>query len=125
MVMPMRLPSEVFQLPLWDQLDNAGAGRVARTVEKRLPRPWRLVGVNEHEAGGQKRSVAFFEWKQAEFALVPGGQVLLGYDPSQPPDLTEQDLEDWESARSGFGNLEDYIKTTMTALRQVVLAPFL
>ncbi len=31
--------------------------------------------------------MAFFDWKGAEFALVPGGQALLGYDASHPPDL--------------------------------------
>lgn len=121
----MSLPAEVLHLAFWDQLNNAGAERVARMLENRLPAPWRFVRVQEHEAGGQHRSVAFFEWKEAEFALVPGGQVLLGYDSSQPPDLTEQDWQDWEIVKPHYGNLEDYIKSTMNPLREVALEPFL
>jgi hypothetical protein len=121
----MLLPATISKLALWDQLDTAGADRAARALERRLPAPWRLVGVRDHEAGGQRRSVAFFEWKETEFALVPGGQVLLGYDSSCPPDLTARDLEDWERARYEYGGLEEHLRTTMTPLRQVVLRPFL
>jgi hypothetical protein len=116
---------EFRQMTLWDQLDNAGAEAVAQTLEKQLRAPWRLAHVQRYAAGGQQRSVAFFSWKGAEFALIPGGQVLLGYDPSRPPDLTEQDLEDWKRAESTYGGLEEHIQTTMTPLRQVALAPFL
>jgi hypothetical protein len=121
----MLLPPEILQLTLWDQLDNAGAECVARTLEKRLGSPWSLVRIQQYAAGGQQRSVAFFAWKEAEFALIPGGQVVLGYDPSQPPDLTEQDLVDWTSAESAYGDLAEHIKATMTPLRQVAIAPFL
>jgi hypothetical protein len=121
----MMIPVEVLQLSLWDQLDDAGAERVARAVGELLPTPWRRARVRRHEAGGRGRLVAFFEWKGAEFALVPGGRVLLGYDPSCPPDLTEQDLEDWEVARSEYGELEEHIRATTTAPRWVALSPFL
>src|SRR6478735_4072985 len=102
---PMQIPAEVLQLARWDQLDHAGAESVARALEQRLPMPWRLRCVHEHEAGSQKRSVAFFDWRGAEFALIPGGPVLLGHDPSQMPDVTEKDLEDWENAKSAYGDL--------------------
>jgi hypothetical protein len=84
-----------------------------------------LDRVQRCAAGGQERYVAFFAWKEAEFALIPGGRMLLGYDSAQPPDLTEQDLENWERAESAYGNLAEHIKTTMTALRHVAIAPFL
>jgi hypothetical protein len=119
----MRLPAEVLQLALWDRLDNAAAQRVARTLAPRLPIPWRFLGVREYAAGGQRRAVALFQWNESEFVLIPGGPSRLGYDPLRPPDLTKQDLEDWEKA--GYGNLREYLNTNLTALRETALSPFL
>lgn len=119
----MDLPEEAAHLALWDRLDLAGAERVAHEVARRLPAPWRLIRVQEHEAGGQRRPVAFFRRRKAEFALIPGGEGMLGHDPSHPPDLTEQDLEDWEQA--GYGGLEEYIKGVLVPLHPVTISPFL
>jgi formylglycine-generating enzyme required for sulfatase activity len=121
----MRLPAEVAQLAHWDQLDKASAEQVARALEQRLRATWRLVRVAEYEAGGQRRSVAFFACQGAEFALIPGGPVTLGFDRSSPPDLTEEDWQDWHRARDEYGGLDKHLEETMTPLRRVVLAPFL
>lgn len=123
--MATSFPEEVLELARWDRLDRSGAEHVSRELEERLPAPWRLHRVQEHEAGGQRRFVAFFDWKGSEFALIPGGPVLLGHDPSRPPDLSKRDLEDWARARYEYGNLEEHLETTMTRLRQLILAPFL
>ena len=53
------------------------------------------------------------------------GYNRLGYDPSRPPDLTQQDLEDWEVAEPEYGDLEEHVRATMTPFREVTLAPFL
>jgi hypothetical protein len=119
----VRLPAELLQLALWDRLDHAAAERVAQNLAQRLPAPWRFVRVQEYAAADQRRGVAFFEWNEAEFALIPGGASRLGYDPLRPPDLTAQNLADWE--KSGYGNLGEYLDTTLTPLREIVFSPFL
>jgi hypothetical protein len=119
----MRLPAEVLQLALWDRLDNVGAERVGRTLAQGLSFPWRFLRAQEYAAGDQHRAIALYGWNDAEFALIPGGPSRLGYDPLRPPDLTEQDLENWE--KSGYGNVGEYLNTTLTAPREIALAPFL
>lgn len=121
----MPLPPEVLLLATWDQLDHASAFRFAQTVEKALPPPWRLARVEECQGHDRHRSVAFFGRKDSEFALIPRGEVLLGYDPAFPLELSEQDLEDWERARYEYGDLNEHLQVTMTPLRKVVLKPFL
>jgi hypothetical protein len=118
-------PQAVLPLSLWDQLDHAGAEQAARHLARRLPEPWQFLRVQHHQAGDQQRFVGFFDWKGAEFALVPGGEVTLGYDRSCPPDLAGEDLEDWEIARVVYGDLPAHLGETMTPLRRVVVPPLL
>jgi hypothetical protein len=121
----MHASTTVLELSRWDQLDDAGAEQAARMLEKRLPDPWRFGRVQQHRAGDQDRLVAFFEWREVEFALIPGGPVLLGFDRSLPPDLTEEDLQDWDRAKDEYGELDTHLQETMTPLRCVIIDPFL
>lgn len=113
------------QLRAWDRLDGPGAERAARSVLKVLPVLWRFLRVQYFEVNGQRRFVAFYAREQAEFALIPGGPVTLGYDHSRLPDLTQEDLEDWELAKGEYGDLSKHIDQTMTRLRRVFLGTFL
>jgi hypothetical protein len=90
---------EFLTLPVWDRLDAQTAETVARAVEQCLPEPWTFRRVAWHECGDQKRHVAFFDWNGAEFALVPGGEMTLGYDPEHPFVATTEQQWDWESGR--------------------------
>ena len=119
----MPIPLDIEELSLWDAQDLAGAERLAREI--RLPSGWRFQRVEIAAAGGQQRPVAYFAWKEAEFALIPGGTALLGYDPAHPLELSEQDLEAWAGAEYEYGDLDAHLAETMTTLRQVRVAPFL
>src|SRR5438128_11373069 len=97
------------QLPAWDRLDGPGAELAALNLVKSLPTPWCLLRVQHYEVNDQRRFVALFVRDDREFALIPGGPVTLGYNRSQPPELTEEDLEDWELAKGEEGELKKHI----------------
>jgi hypothetical protein len=122
-----------FALPTldeWDQLDGAEQEEIARRLATWLPSPFRYVEVKRYALGSQEHSVAFFDWTGALFALIPGGEVTLGYDPSQPfiPDSVQ--LRSWrEFADRWLGeqdhDLQAYLVTFLTPIRQVTMQPFL
>ena len=121
----MSLSLELLDLAVWDRLDADGA-------------PARAAGVSSADclppgvwpaSSGMRRPissdfVAFLVWQGAEFALIPGGLVTLGFDRSRPPELTQVDIESWELARSEYGEMTDHLDRTTTPLRQVHIAPF-
>jgi hypothetical protein len=66
------------------------------------------------------RYVAFLRHTDgAEFALVPGGEVVLGYDPSHAPAFDETALESWANsmAEYGFPALAEHLATVMLPRR--------
>jgi hypothetical protein len=124
---------EFLTVPVWDFLDAQTAETVARTVERCLPEPWKFVRLAWHECADQNRHVAFYSWKEFEFALVPGGAVTLGYDPKRPPppagllsdwaeevDAMVADYPDWKDM-----TWERYLGEVLSPLRQVELPPYL
>jgi hypothetical protein len=90
---------EFLTLSVWDHLDAQTAETVARSVERCLPEPWRFLRTAWHECGDQKRHVAFFDRDGAEFALVPGGVVALGYDAADPFEPSAEHQRCWKRGR--------------------------
>src|SRR5215467_15690052 len=82
-------------LSRWDQLPLTEQKEVALAVASRLPEPFQLDGLEIHGLGQQRHRVAFFTWKGARFALIPGGPSTLGYAPGSFHPTTAQ-LESWE-----------------------------
>jgi formylglycine-generating enzyme required for sulfatase activity len=124
---------EFLTLPVWDQFDAAMAEAVARGVERCLPEPWAFARVARHECGGQKRYVAFFDRKGREFALIPGGEITLGYDaarPAPPAGLLDnwyEEAREWAQHYPEWEGItwERYLSDIMSPLRRVQIAPFL
>jgi hypothetical protein len=118
---------EMLTLPVWDRFDASTGEAVARAVERCLPEPWRFVRVTWHEMGDQKRHVAFFDWNGTEFALIPGGEVTLGYDRANPFRPSPEQRRDWQRSRRDFGypTLDRYLKERLAPLRNVLIAPAL
>lgn len=118
---------EFLTLPVWDRLDAHTAETVARTVERCLPEPWKFHRVEWHECGDQQRHVAFFKWKKAKFALVPGGKVTQGYDPKKPFEPTAEQQESWAHSRREyrFPALEQYLAKNLSPLRRALVSPAL
>jgi len=121
---------EFLTLPVWDQLDAQTAETVARAVERCLPDPWKFLRIERHESGDQKRHVAFFDWDNKVFALIPGSEVTLGYDPARPSELPHELVTDWEQyARSHAGweqiTWVKYLTDVLSPVRTVSMHPFL
>jgi hypothetical protein len=65
----------------WDTLDGAQQLLLARQVVEHLPTGYCFVAVQSFRVGAQSHSIALFDVDGARFALFPGGQVTLVYDP--------------------------------------------
>lgn len=127
---------EFLTLAVWDQLDRVTCEMVALALEKCLPEPWKFKDVAWYECGGQKRWVAFYTWKkpgrfqEATFALIPGGEVELGYDPKRPHKIPQRMIDDWNAElRQYYPDQNISWETTIVAglspLRNVALEPYL
>jgi hypothetical protein len=117
-------------LEQWDALEGAQRHRLARQVAERLPTGFRFVAVQSFRLGTQSHSVALFDFDGARFALIPGGQATLGYDPVRPFVPDAEQLMSWKSFAGRWLHEPDYDLTTylrrfLTPLRQVALKPFL
>lgn len=102
------------------------AEKAARARALVLPRGLRFVGVEPVESFGRTGHAALFALRERRFALVPGGEVRLGYRPDRLA-LTDDDRESYAFSRDGFGlpPLSDYLTDVLTPARTVVLAPYL
>src|SRR5690348_17722014 len=74
--------ADLWDLRRWDALAPARREAVARSVAARLPESFRFAGMATHTLGDQTHTLAFFDRGGARFALIPGAEVTLGYDPA-------------------------------------------
>ena len=74
--------ADLADLQRWDGLAPERREAVARAVAARLPGSFRFAGMATHTLGDQTHTLAFFDRDGARFALIPGGEVTLGYDPA-------------------------------------------
>jgi hypothetical protein len=118
---------EFLQLSYWDQFTAREAAAVGRALARCLPAPWVFAGVEHHAMGDQQRQVAFFTWQGARFALIPGGEVTLGYDRSRPFMPDAENLAEWQSLsqRETDADWAAFLDRCLTPLRRVTFAPFL
>jgi hypothetical protein len=117
-------------LDQWDALESAQQQLLARQLGEQLPAGFRFAAVESFRLGAQSHSVALFDFDGAHFALIPGGQATLGYDPAHPFVLDAEQLASWKSFASRWLHAPDfdlkrYLRQIMTPLRQVTLKPFL
>lgn len=117
---------------VWDQLDLHTAETVGRAVARCLPEPWAFVKVIRCASGDQKRCVAVFNYTGNDFALIPGGTVTLGYDPTRPLPNAKV-LREWAKEARAFTNSKEpaevlwrrYLEGQLSKLRTVELKPYL
>ena len=117
----------------WDALSDADREQVGRWLADQLPDGWRFSALRCCELADQRHTVAFFAWHEAEFALIPGGSVRLGYDAARPFVPTSAQLESWrncDALREELDDrlrtqLEEYLLAALTPLREVCLEPLL
>jgi len=113
--------------PEWSALASGRREEVARAVAAELPVPFAFAGLHACELDGRTHEAALFNWEDAAFAFVPGGEVTLGYDREHPFAPTDGQRREWASDRreQGLPALDEYLADRLTPLRTVSLQPFL
>jgi hypothetical protein len=115
-------------LAVWDSETDAARKAAAEEVARRLPDGWSLTGLERCALGAVEHQVAVYERDGLRFALVPGGDIELGWDraPLQVDDARRDQLSEDLMEFFGVGeSFEEFIDDVMTPLRTVSLAPFL
>lgn len=122
------LHPELQDLQTWDRIETRERLAVAQAVARQLPRSFHFLHLQAHSLGTQNHEVAFFEYKGARFALLPGGRVELGYDfqRSTPGTLARASIR--EQQAQGVEPLNDqmqYLERHLSKIRVVDMAPML
>ena len=129
--------TEILHLETWKNLTDRERLNAARWLPKYLPLGFKSDGIEIHSMGDQKHSVAFYDWNpthplnsdyfKGRFALIPGADVVLGYDRQNPFMPSPAQSKAWQSSEYGgdTSRLHWYLDKIMTPLRQVSLRPFL
>jgi hypothetical protein len=122
----MGMTHALFDLKRWDSLEPDERQNIVQEVSRHLPPSFRFRRMATCELGEQKHTVAFYDWKGASFALIPGGRFTLGYDRKKPFQPTEAQRKEWQHTEEEYGvSLEKYLDNYMTPLRKVTILPFL
>src|SRR4051794_33387091 len=115
---------------VWDRLSPVECEAIARELARALPPPWAFRAVRHQSMGDQARHVAFLDYEGDEFALIPGGPAVLGYDRNTPPSLSQEWCREYGELcelppEQVLGKLLTYFDSCMAPLRTVAIAPLL
>ncbi len=114
-----------FKLPYWNQISSAQRTKLAQELSESLPK-FQFTDIQICELGEKKHFVAFFDWNNITFALIPGDEVILGYDRDNPFIPNEAQLKNWEYTREEYGlELNEFLNESFTPLRKINIKPFL
>lgn len=119
------MPTSVPDLARWDSLSESDCLAIATDVVVPGFSFDRLVRCAQ---GDTSRWVAVFRHRSgAEFALVPGGEVTVGYDHTRALALDADAQSSWDTSMSEFGMppFPTYLSQVLQPARQVTLAPSL
>ena len=129
----------VRSLRRWDMLTAQDQEALARAIGERLPATFAFAGIASCALAQHQHRIAFLEYQPdethepgaaARFALLPGDEVTLGYDPERPFVPDADHLASWQAfARSwlhdSHADLQAYLSQWLTPLRRVTIPPFL
>ena len=121
---PMRIPD----ITEWDTLSLDQQLDIARALQSRLPASLRFTGVRRFSMKTRSHAVALFSAdNESVFALIPGGEVELGFDASgwEP---SPDEAESWADTAEEYGiekTLTEHIDSATTPRRRVAMDPFL
>ncbi len=132
--------ADLRDLRRWDTLAPERREAVVRAVAARLPESFRFAGMATHTLGDQTHTLAFFDQEGAQFALIPGDEVTLGYDPATFVPTSGQ-VAAMDEMRAYFAGDEEatvdlpaylarlgsagYEELFLTPIRRALIAPFL
>ena len=115
-------------LDKWDSLSPTECEILARELAKDLPSGFAFDSIRACHLGTQERNVASFRFQESTFALIPGGQISLGYDASRDWQPTEEEYESWKGTAEEYeinDSLEQYVAKVTMRPRVVNVETFL
>ncbi|HTJ39240.1 MAG TPA: hypothetical protein VL738_38940 [Dactylosporangium sp.] len=95
----------------WTAIGDAEAEALVTRIAGQLGAA--SVDVRQHEYAGRRNRIALFDLDGVQFALVPGGQVQVGYDAARFAATPDQ-LESYRDSSQGYG-LQDSIHEHIAA----------
>ncbi len=112
----------------WSTISDEQRDQVARDVSAHLDYRFEYVSLDRHVLGNQQHTTARFRWKDIYFRLIPGGEILLGYDRTRPHELNLEAQLSWQDTCKEYDldpDFNDYLDKVTTPLRNVNIPPFL
>jgi hypothetical protein len=67
-------------LEKWQKISLAEREVVARQLAKHLPSGFYFSSIQLYKLGEQQNHVALYKQGNSTFALIPGGEIVIGYD---------------------------------------------
>jgi Sulfatase-modifying factor enzyme 1 len=112
-------------LDVWDLSEQGERERAVALLAHTLASRFHFVGWEWHALGDQEHILAVFADDALRFALLPGYEGELGYDPARHT-LPQALVAEWEENRNPRdATFADYLGRVLTPLRQVTLPPCL
>ena len=120
------LTPALLSIEKWDELDPAEKTKIARNLRLNAPltfRELRLILLSNN----QTRHMAIYEGCDGEFVLLPGAEMVLGYDPERLPALSPAQLRRYNKDRRDFHlpELSVFLRQSLWPTRTVHIMPFL
>ena len=119
-------------LPQWEALRDSERLAAAHDLVKQMPKGFVFRSLETCSLESQSHPVAFFDWDSGDgfpgkFALIPGGDVTLGYDRASPFVPTTAQVESWQETQDEYGtpDLTVFLDEYMTPFRTIHLGPVL
>jgi formylglycine-generating enzyme required for sulfatase activity len=115
-------------LERWERLGSAERDATARELARQLPPGFNFDSIQTHRLGERQNEVAFYRLGNARFALIPGGEVSIGFDADRPWEPNPDELRSWEGTAEEYGiekAIHEYIVDVTLRVRQVEFTPFL
>lgn len=115
-------------LERWEGVTSAEREAIAAQLARELPPGFTLDAIRLHRLGEQQHPVAVYRQEDSLFALIPGGEVLIGYDSRRPWEPEPDELESWQDSAAEYeipGTIQEHIASVTLRPRRVALAPFL
>src|SRR5215475_10909999 len=87
----------------WDAISSSERDALAKQLVRQLPTGFQFHSLQTYALGDQTREVADFTFDRAHFTLIPGGEVVLGFDASRAWEPTSEELESWNQSAEEYG----------------------
>lgn len=112
----------------WTSLGSGDRETAAKNLARQLPLGFGFDSIQTHQLGEQQNEVAFYRLGNARFALIPGGEVTIGFDADRPWEPTPDELRSWEGTAKEYGienTIHEYIVDVTLRVRTVEIVPLL